>query len=46
MYVQRNSEERSRNHICSGKAISITYWGACVRASDRESGRVRVRACM
>jgi hypothetical protein len=25
MYVQRNSEARSRNHCCRGKAISITY---------------------
>jgi hypothetical protein len=25
MYVQRNSDVRSRNHCCRGKAISITY---------------------
>jgi hypothetical protein len=25
MYVLRNIEVRSRNHYCSGKAISITY---------------------
>jgi hypothetical protein len=25
MYVQCNIEARSRNHCCSGKAISITY---------------------
>ena len=25
VYVQRNIEERSRNHCCSGKAIKITY---------------------
>jgi hypothetical protein len=29
MYVQRNFEARSRNHCCSGKAISITY-SVCV----------------
>ena len=25
MYLERNIEERSCNHCCSGKAISITY---------------------
>ena len=25
MYVQRNTEEFSRNHPCRGKGISITY---------------------
>ena len=25
MYVQRNTEARSRNHCCSGKAVSTTY---------------------
>ena len=25
MYVQRNTEVRSSNHIYSGKAINITY---------------------
>jgi hypothetical protein len=25
MYVERNSEARSRNHCCRGKAINITY---------------------
>jgi uncharacterized membrane protein YwzB len=25
MYVLRNTEGRSRNHYCCGKAISITY---------------------
>jgi hypothetical protein len=25
MYVERNIEERPRNHSCRGKAISITY---------------------
>jgi hypothetical protein len=25
MYVQRNIEERSRNHCCRRKTISITY---------------------
>ena len=25
MYVQRNTEARSRNYRCRGKAISITY---------------------
>jgi len=25
MYVQRNTETRSCNHCCSGKAISIAY---------------------
>jgi hypothetical protein len=29
MYVCRNTEARSRNHCCSGKAISITFSG-CV----------------
>ena len=28
MYVQRNTEARTRNHFCRGKAISIT--GMCV----------------
>jgi hypothetical protein len=36
MYVQRNIEARSRNHFCSGKAVSILHsvWrmGECVRA--------------
>ena len=27
MYVQRNTEARSCNHCCSGKATSITYEG-------------------
>jgi hypothetical protein len=26
MYVQRNTEGRSRNHCCRGKAINITYY--------------------
>jgi hypothetical protein len=25
MYYKRNTEARSRNHCCHGKAISITY---------------------
>ena len=25
MYVQRNSDVRSRNHCCRGKAISVIY---------------------
>jgi len=25
MYVYRNIEERSHNHCCSGKALSVTY---------------------
>ena len=25
MYVERNIEERSRNHCCSGKEINVTY---------------------
>ena len=25
MYVQRNIKERSRNHCCSGKAMSVIY---------------------
>ena len=25
MYVKRNTDARSRNHCCGGKAISITY---------------------
>jgi hypothetical protein len=25
MYILRNTEARSRNHYCRGKAISITY---------------------
>jgi hypothetical protein len=29
VYLQRNMEERSRNHCCSGKTIIITYSG-CV----------------
>ena len=26
MYVQRNTETRSRNHCCTGKAITIMYY--------------------
>jgi hypothetical protein len=25
MYVQRNTDSRSRNHFCRGKSINITY---------------------
>jgi hypothetical protein len=55
MYVQRDTEARSRNHFCRGKAISITYFfvtarrlvfacaRVCVCGSRR---RGRVLACM
>jgi hypothetical protein len=26
MYVQRNNERGSRNHVCRGKATSMTYF--------------------
>ena len=29
MYVYRNTEARSRNHCCSGKAGIISYWPVC-----------------
>jgi hypothetical protein len=32
MYVQSNTEARSRNHCCRGKTISITY-SACTSVS-------------
>jgi hypothetical protein len=32
MYVERDTEVRSRNHCCRGEAISITYLCVCVRA--------------
>ena len=32
MFLQRNNEERSCNHCCSGKAVSITY-SECVSAA-------------
>jgi hypothetical protein len=38
IYVQRNIEARSRNHICCGNAISIIYWSVCAC--------LRVRVCM
>jgi hypothetical protein len=38
MYVYRNTEARSRNQCCCGKAISITYLSVCAC--------LRVRACM
>jgi hypothetical protein len=28
--VQRNTETRSRNHCCRGKAVTITYFCVCV----------------
>jgi hypothetical protein len=34
MYVQSNTEARSRNHCCSGKTIRITY-------SERKRDRKR-----
>jgi hypothetical protein len=27
--VNVNTEACSRNHCCSGKAVSITYWSVC-----------------
>ena len=38
MYVSRNTEARSRNYCCCGKAINITYWPVCEC--------LRVYACM
>jgi hypothetical protein len=43
MYVKRNIEARSRNHCCSGKAKSITYWCVCVAERVHRSGRVLAR---
>ena len=46
--VQRNIEARSRNHFCSGKAVSINYWcvcGAWVSACVSVGARVRALAC-
>jgi hypothetical protein len=44
MYVQCNMEALSRNHCCSGKAISITYVSVCaclrVHVGSRTRGRV------
>ena len=44
MYVLPNIEERSLNHCCRGKAISITY--LCVCAGKRVGGGMCVRACV
>ena len=40
IYVTRNIQAPSRNHCCSGKAKSITYFSVCAPAW------VCVRACM
>jgi len=34
MYIKRNTEERSCNHRCSGKAITITYSESVTVALD------------
>jgi len=39
-YVQRNTEARSRNHCCRGKAISITH-DECVRSFSYSAKRMR-----
>ena len=54
IYVKRNTEARSPNHCCRGKAISITYWSArawvcaCVRACvcDQARGCVHTRVAL
>jgi hypothetical protein len=42
MYVLRNTEERSLNHCCSGKAISITY-SECVFVALGTQQAMRMR---
>ena len=41
-----NTEERSRNHCCSGKAISITYWSLCVVLGAQASACARARVAL
>jgi hypothetical protein len=42
MYVKRNVEARSSNHLCSGKAVSITYY-ECVSVALGIQQAVRMR---
>jgi hypothetical protein len=44
MYVLHNTEARSRNDCCSGKAISIIY--LCVRAPERVGVSFRVHVAL
>jgi len=42
MYAKRNTEARSLNHCCSGKAIGVTYSeGVLVALGIRNSMRMR-----
>jgi hypothetical protein len=51
---KRNTEARSRNNGCRGKAISVTYWSVCVcvrlivcvHVGTRARGRVHAHWCM
>jgi hypothetical protein len=45
MYVERNTETRSRNHCCSGKAISVICLCACVCVSSRVLASPGAWAC-
>jgi hypothetical protein len=42
MYVYHNIEARSRNHCCSGKAISITH-SECVSVALGTQHEMRMR---
>ena len=42
MYILRNNEQRSCNHFCSGKAISITY-SQCLSVSLVTQHAMRMR---
>jgi hypothetical protein len=39
MYAERNSQARSRNHCCSGKAKNITYFECLFELLSLSSGK-------
>jgi hypothetical protein len=45
MYVARDTEARSRNHFCSGKAMSITYFCVSLCVCGSTVAGVCMRAC-
>jgi hypothetical protein len=46
MYVQRNTEARSRNHFCHGKTVHIRCVVLCVRACTRAQMGDLARGCV